>query len=168
MTALPAPWFAHAPFGPHDAHGRATTEDGLRFRCTMCGNCCTGPPGTVQLDEHELRTLASRLGLSQADFIERYTKPMTGAQGGAQHSLTERLTAFGYDCVFLDRESVPGKAICGVYEDRPAQCRTWPFWKRNLADERAWDRASATCPGINTGPLVPSQQVMLTRDASPI
>ena len=21
--------------------------DGLSFECTMCGNCCTGPPGAV-------------------------------------------------------------------------------------------------------------------------
>lgn len=157
-------WFEAAPFGPVGGDGRPLVENGLRFRCTMCGNCCTGVPGTVQLDDGELRALADRVGVSEAEFVERYTKPMDG--GG--RSLTERLTAFGYDCVFLDRTTIPGKAVCGVYEDRPLQCKTWPFWKRNLADERSWDRAGATCPGMNTGPLTPSKRVRLTRDTSPI
>ena len=160
----PREWFDASPFGPPGKSGPKTTEPGLRFRCTMCGNCCTGPPGTVQLDQSELARLAKRLGITEPQFIAKYTKPMaTGA-----HTLTETLTAFGYDCIFLDRKTVTGKAVCGVYEDRPAQCKTWPFWKRNLTDERAWDRAAATCPGMNTGPLVAPRRVRLTRDASPI
>jgi Fe-S-cluster containining protein len=154
-------WFERSPFTPEP--GTRSVENGLRFRCTMCGNCCTGAPGTVLLDDAERGALARRLGVSEADFVDQYTKPM---EGGV--SLRERLTAFGWDCVFLDRTTIPGKAVCGVYEDRPLQCRTWPFWKRNLTDERAWDRAGATCPGINAGPLTPARRVRLTRDLSPI
>lgn len=153
-------WFERSPFTPGVRGG---VEGGLRFRCTMCGNCCTGAPGTVVLDAGERRALAGALGLGEAEFLERYTKPMDGGV-----SLGERLTAFGWDCVFLDRTAVPGRAVCGVYEHRPLQCRTWPFWKRNLGDERAWDRAGATCPGINAGPLTPARLVRLTRDSSPI
>ena len=156
-------WFEAAPYGPEDGRGRRRVEQGLRFACTMCGNCCSGVPGTVMVDAGEVATLSKRLGVDEAEFVERYTKPVEG-----ELSITERLTAFGWDCVFLDRMSVPGRAVCGVYEDRPGQCRTWPFWKRTLADERAWDRASATCPGMNKGPLVPARLVRLTRDASPI
>jgi len=164
MSGQTADWFEASPFGPKNEQGQAVSESGLRFRCTMCGNCCTGPPGTVQLDARELARLASRLGLSESTFTERFTKPMEGHL----RSLTEKLTAFGYDCVFLDRTSVPGKAVCGVYEDRPLQCKTWPFWKRNLASESDWDRAVATCPGMNTGALTTPARVRLTRDASPI
>ncbi len=156
-------WFDRSPFGPTDMDGNPTTEQGLRFRCTMCGNCCTGPPGTVMLDADERAALSQHLGMNDDAFVEQYTKPMDGGV-----SLSERLTAFGWDCVFLDRTTIPGKAVCGVYEARPRQCRTWPFWKMNLKDERAWDRASATCPGMNAGPLAPARAVRLTRDASPI
>ncbi len=156
-------WFERSPFGPPDEDGQSSTEKGLRFRCTMCGNCCTGAPGTVMLDASARTALAKLLQLSEPDFVEQYTKPIDGGI-----SLGERLTAFGWDCVFLDRTTVPGKAVCGVYESRPIQCRTWPFWKRNLVEERAWDRASVTCPGMNTGPLTPARTVRLTRDASPI
>ena len=163
MSSAATDWFEAAPFGPGDDRRHTTTEDGLRFRCTMCGNCCTGAPGTVALGESDVAALSSRLGLRPASFIEQYTKPMDGGL-----SLTERLTAFGWDCVFLDRTSVLGKAVCGVYEDRPLQCRTWPFWKRNLETPRSWDQASQTCPGMNSGPLHESRAVRLTRDKSPI
>lgn len=156
-------WFEDSPFGPADRNGARQPESGLRFACTMCGNCCTGPPGTVMVDQRERAALAEHFGLSVADFVERYTKPVDGGI-----TLAERVTAFGHDCVFLDRTTVPGRAVCGVYEHRPRQCRTWPFWKRNLADERAWDRAAATCPGMNTGSLRSAREVRLTRDSSPI
>src|SRR5882724_869738 len=105
---------------------------GLAFSCTMCGNCCTGPQGYVLVTEAETAGLAARLGLSVADFAARYThKESTG------RSLNEHKTEHGYDCIFLDREKIPGKAVCGVYEDRPAQCRTWPFWKSNLTSKNA-------------------------------
>ncbi|MGD1916610.1 MAG: YkgJ family cysteine cluster protein [Phycisphaerales bacterium] len=163
MSSAAKDWFEAAPFGPADDQGHASTEDGLRFQCTQCGNCCTGAPGTVLLSEHDILALSTRLGVDRAGFTERYTKPMDGGL-----SLSERLTAFGWDCVFLDRETVPGKAVCGVYEDRPVQCRTWPFWKKNLDDPRSWDRATQTCPGMNSGPLHDSYAVRLTRDQSPI
>lgn len=156
-------WFERSPFGPRNAANHAKTENGLRFACTMCGNCCTGVPGTVMVSQAEIAALANRLGIDPEAFERKYTKATEEGR-----SLVERLTAFGWDCVFLDRASVPGKAVCGVYHDRPAQCRTWPFWKRNLIDERSWASASATCPGMNRGPLVPARSVRLTRDASPI
>ena len=163
MSPVAEDWFERSPFGPPDAEGRRTTEDGLRFRCTMCGNCCTGALGTVAIDDAEIDALARRLGIAREAFIERYTKPMETGR-----SLVEKLTAFGWDCVFLDRTSVPGKAVCGLYEDRPLQCRTWPFWKQNLESERAWNRASAACPGMNHGPLHDARTVRLTRDKSPV
>ena len=37
-------------------------------------------------------------------------------------------------CVFLNSSS--GK--CGIYDARPVQCRTYPFWPSLLEDEEAW------------------------------
>ncbi|MEQ8844729.1 MAG: YkgJ family cysteine cluster protein [Phycisphaerales bacterium] len=163
MSAAARDWFDAAPFGPVDEHGRPRVERGLRFSCTMCGNCCTGAPGTVALEDADVVALSNRLGLEREAFVAGYTKPMDGGL-----SLNERLTAFGWDCVFLDRTAVPGKAVCGVYEDRPLQCRTWPFWKANLASERAWASASRTCPGMNRGRLHAAEAIRVTREGSPI
>lgn len=133
---------------------------GLRFSCTMCGNCCTGPEGYVLFNDAEAKALAARFGISVAEFVERYTKDTVFGR-----SLAEKRTPHGLDCVFLDREKIPGKAVCGVYEDRPAQCRTWPFWREIISSRANWERTKRTCPGIDQGPLVPPQQIRILRDS---
>lgn len=131
---------------------------GLRFSCTMCGNCCTGPEGYVLVNDAEVAALATRLGMSDAEFRKQYTHISI-----AGLSLTEKLTPFGRDCIFLDRDKIPGKAVCGVYEDRPRQCRTWPFWKSNLHSRRHWERAKQICPGMDRGTFVPVEEVRIRR-----
>lgn len=136
-----------------------TGEEGLRFKCTMCGNCCTGPEGYVLVSEAELSALARRFGMTDQEFTDRYTH-MT-APG---RSLIEQITEYGHDCVFLDRTSIPGKAVCGVYEDRPAQCRTWPFWKSVLVSRRNWELFKRRCPGMGQGPSYTPVQIRIMRD----
>jgi Fe-S-cluster containining protein len=145
-------WFAR-PDAPEGGKG-------LRFGCTMCGNCCSGPPGYVLVDDDECAALARRLGLGVEDFIRQYTNVMSEGR-----SLNERHGPSGYDCVFLDRQTVPGKAVCGVYEDRPKQCRSWPFWPSLLASRRSWEAARRTCPGIDRGELIPLERVRVLRDS---
>lgn len=153
-------WFA--PVDPR------TGEAGLRFQCTMCGNCCTGPEGYVLVSPAEIAALAARFNLSAADFTDRYTHETIHGRSLVEH-ITPLTPAFGdgqgRDCVFLDRTTIPGKAICGVYEDRPAQCRTWPFWPSILKEKKNWERAKRTCPGIDTGTLIPIEEVRIRRDA---
>lgn len=134
-------------------------EPGLRFSCTMCGNCCTGPEGYVLVSDAEAAALACRLSITVEEFTARYTQQTLRGR-----SLKERPSDFGADCVFLDREKIPGKAVCGVYEDRPAQCRTWPYWKSNLTSRWAWERARRTCPGIGQGPRSTPVQIRIARD----
>ena len=135
--------------------------DGLRFECTQCGNCCTGPEGAVWFTEEEGRRMAERVGLDEATFLRRHARRL--APGW---SLKERKTAYGFDCVFLDRDTVPGKAVCGLYEARPTQCRTWPFWKEVIESPEAWDAAKRTtpCPGMGRGSLVPVEAIRIQRD----
>ena len=137
----------------------ATGEDGLRFSCTMCGNCCSGPEGYVLIDDDEADALAKRLQLSLADFLERYAR-----ETSMGISLIEKLSPFGQDCIFLDREKIPGKAVCGVYEDRPKQCRTWPFWTSVIRSRATWERTKRTCPGIGKGTRYTVQQIRIARD----
>jgi Fe-S-cluster containining protein len=135
------------------------TGPGLRFRCTQCGNCCTGPEGYVLYTAQEGAAIAARLGMTFEEFERTCTKETVRGR-----SLAERATPHGLDCIFLERRSVPGRAVCGIYEDRPMQCRTWPFWKSVVRSEQSWAVASRSCPGINKGPLTPPQQVRVLRD----
>ena len=141
-----------------DAPDEKTGTGGLRFACTMCGNCCTGPEGYVLVNDEECAALAARLGMATSEFVERYTHVLPVGR-----SLIERTTSFGNDCVFLDRDKFPGKAVCGVYEDRPRQCRTWPFWDSILRSRRDWERAARVCPGIDKGNFVPSDKIRIQR-----
>lgn len=144
-------WFAR----PDPASGAT----GLSFSCTMCGNCCTGPEGYVLVTEAETAALAARLGIDAHEFLARFTKTTEFGR-----SLTEKASSFGHDCVFLDREKIPGRAVCGVYEDRPTQCRTWPFWKTIIQSRAHWERVKRTCPGIDRGPRYTVQQIRVLRD----
>jgi Fe-S-cluster containining protein len=121
--------------------------DGLRFRCTQCGDCCTGAEGYVWVNQAEIDAMAARLGMEPAAFEEAYVRRV-----GIRRSLTERP---GGDCVLLDAET----RGCTVYTDRPRQCRTWPFWDSNLRSPEAWDEAAAACPGCNKGQLVPLETI---------
>ena len=94
--------------------------------------------------------MAAHVGMEYPEFLVRYTRVIDG-----HRSLNEIDTVHGFDCVFLDREKVPGKAVCGLYEVRPTQCRTWPFWPEVVESERAWNRTkkNTPCPGMGNGQL---------------
>jgi Fe-S-cluster containining protein len=94
-------------------------KDGLRFTCTRCGNCCTGAPGYVWVNEEELQAIAQFRGESVEEVTGLYTRM-------ARRGRTLRDNADG-DCVFYDQEQG-----CTIYSVRPRQCRTWPFWHTNV------------------------------------
>jgi Fe-S-cluster containining protein len=119
---------------------------GLHFRCTRCGQCCTGEPGYVWIDQLELETIARSLDETPERFRAQYTR--TGRRG-----LTLRERSNG-DCVFYDPS-----AGCTIYAVRPRQCRTWPFWDSNVATPEAWDRTGRVCPGAGTGDLIPVDEI---------
>lgn len=123
----------------------STTEpwykDGLRFKCTACGDCCTGAPGYVWVNQAEIVAIADRLKMAVAAFEKKYVR-----QIGVRRSLMEYKNG---DCVFFDNKS----RKCKVYEQRPRQCRTWPFWNSNLRSPETWAETCEVCPGSGKGKL---------------
>lgn len=148
-------WFDH----PDPTGTTETGEVGLRFTCTQCGRCCTGPTGFVLFNDKEAGAMARSLKITKDAFYEQYTRDTIVGR-----SLNENLTEHGYDCVFLTRDEKTGKAGCSVYASRPEQCRTWPFWDSNLTSKRAWASASKGCPGMDTGELHPPKHIRITRE----
>ena len=123
-------------------------SDGLRFECTQCGDCCSGSEGYVWVNQEEIDGMANRLGMDSAAFEEQFVKRV-----GVRRSLKERP---GGDCVLLD----PQTRKCTAYEERPRQCKTWPFWQSNIRTPEAWAEAAQACPGCNKGDLVPLEQIV--------
>jgi Fe-S-cluster containining protein len=121
-------------------------RDGLRFTCTRCGKCCTGEPGFVWVNEAELAAIAELRGEPVEEVTALYSRPSRG-------KWTLREQANG-DCVFYER----GRG-CTVYEVRPRQCRTWPFWESNVATPADWRRTVADCPGSGEGELIPVEEI---------
>jgi len=64
--------------------------------------------------------MALKLDISVDDFMNKYTRRV-GKGATSRFELKEIRVANSrsYDCVFLDRSSIPGKAICALYD---AQC----------------------------------------------
>ncbi len=114
---------------------------GLRFECSQCGDCCTGAPGFVWVNKKEIESLAASVGVAVEEFEKKYVRRI-----GIRKSLVEFPNG---DCVFFDGD----KRCCMVYEARPRQCRTWPFWQSNLKSPRAWADTCEACPGSGKGKL---------------
>lgn len=125
-------------------------EAGLAFACTRCGNCCTGEPGTVLVDEQEIAALGTLVALDDAAFRALCTRALPSGR------IVLRERANG-DCVFWS-----ARAGCTVYAERPRQCRTWPFWRSVVASPAAWRAAAAGCPGMDQGPLHAAREVRAT------
>jgi len=121
---------------------------GLRFECTQCGDCCSGSEGYVWVNQEEIDAMASRVGLEPKVFEEKYVKRV-----GIRRSLKERP---GGDCVLLDEQT----RKCTAYEERPRQCKTWPFWDSNIRTPDAWEETAQACPGCNKGNLVPLETII--------
>lgn len=117
-------------------------QDGLRFQCSQCGDCCTGAPGYVWVNKAEIEALAVKLEMTVPTFEAKYVR-----QVGVRKSLVEYPNG---DCVFFD--GVERK--CTVYEARPRQCRTWPFWDSNVRTPEAWAQTCEVCPGSGKGQVV--------------
>jgi hypothetical protein len=129
--------------------GHPWYEDGLRFTCSQCGDCCTGGPGYVWVDDEEIETIARHLGIDRETFEAKYVRNI-----GRGKSLGE-LDDSNWDCVFLDGQT----RKCSVYEVRPRQCRTWPFWESNVESPETWERTCQVCPGSGRGEFVPLEVI---------
>lgn len=132
-------------FEPHNMNWY---KEGLRFECTGCGQCCTGAPGYVWLSAQEIDAMATHLNISKEEFMRRYTRSIFG-----RHSLIEDKKNF--DCIFLKDKK------CEVYSVRPKQCRTFPWWKENLASKASWKEVAERCEGIDApgAPVVPFEKI---------
>jgi Fe-S-cluster containining protein len=129
---------------------------GLSFRCTACGACCTGEPGHVWVEDHEVRAMAKVRALSPRAFRKAYVRRV-----GRRESLKERENG---DCVMLEG------GRCTVYEAKPLRCTTFPFWKPVLESPEEWDATAVRCEGIGQGDHYSLEEIeqLLAGDQTPL
>ena len=110
-------------------------KNGLPFHCTQCGACCTGSPGYVWINDEEIVAMAKHLNISLETFIKKYTRSVYGRRALLEHPKT-------YDCIFLQNKT------CTLYNARPMQCKTYPWWPEILSSKKAWEEEAERCEGI--------------------
>jgi len=90
--------------------------------CATCeGNCCIGESGYIWIAKSEIETLAKELHMNLIEFTDKYLFKV-----GYRYSIKEKIIGEkNYACVFFDLD----KKQCSVYNARPNQCRTFPFWE---------------------------------------
>ena len=176
-----------------DREAVATTKpfwrEGLRFECTGCGRCCQNE-GEVWFDSEEFVDLVRSLRLPPADVLNTYVElvmngwikmksksqlnssvsPISSVPRSIQGELKDQ-------CIFLSEDG----RKCSIYEVRPLQCRTYPYWPRILSDKQEWDKEAVLpeelpgrhwtptdggCEGINhsEAPLVPATTIYRNKE----
>jgi Fe-S-cluster containining protein len=122
------------------------TKEGFKFgfdpeACKACkGRCCTGKTGHVWLKEKDIEAISDRLALDVDTFVMEYLVRIHN-----RFSLKELKIKGQCDCVLLDSRT----KRCSVYDVRPEQCRTYPFWNCFKKNPQV---AINECPGAK--PLV--------------
>ncbi|MCI7363511.1 MAG: YkgJ family cysteine cluster protein [Campylobacter lanienae] len=109
-------------------------QDGFNYefdssKCDECGGkCCVGESGYIWISEDEIKSLGEYLGykteLIKEIFLEKF---------GNRYSIKEKPYKGGFACIFFDEKN----KNCSIYEYRPNQCRSFPFWehfKRNFKE----------------------------------
>jgi Fe-S-cluster containining protein len=104
----------------------------------------------VLISDQEIEALARRVSVSVEEFRTVYTRTLRRGE----ISLREKRN---HECVFFERDKG-----CSVYENRPRQCRTWPFWHGVVATEARWNEEAEDCPGMNRGGLHPAEEIART------
>ena len=120
------------------------TEVGYNFGfrygfCDECGGrCCTGESGYIWISEEEAAAVSVLLSMSIDEFADKYLFRASG-----KLSIKEKEFADGHACIFFDENA----KNCSIYEARPAQCRTFPFWEYFKTH---YEEALKECPALIT------------------
>ena len=102
------------------------TQEGYAYafessKCEECGGkCCTGESGNIFVNRDEIEAIAAHLDLDIELFVRDYLRKV-----GYKYSIKELLRQDSYECLFFDDKA----KMCTIYEVRPKQCRTFPFWE---------------------------------------
>ena len=137
--------------------------DAFPFSCTECGKCCK-TQGEVFLAPEDITLAAKIRAQTPVDFVQQYAAsyllspsalregkdiPSSSSSPSSTKVVLASLESLVEDqqvwirlregeegaCVFLEKET----NHCQIYEARPTQCRTYPFWPSIMKAPDAWN-----------------------------
>jgi len=108
--------------------------------CNTCeGNCCIGESGYIWINRDEMKNLSQLLNVTVEELKEKYLNKFN-----YKFSIKEKkLSQNNFACMFFDLTLKQ----CSIYDARPGQCRTFPFWDYFKENEK---EVYEECPGIKT------------------
>ncbi|RAX58351.1 hypothetical protein CCZ01_02740 [Helicobacter monodelphidis] len=94
--------------------------------CEQCnGFCCRGKSGYIFVRYAEIEALAQWLKIDIQECMQKYIKKV-----GYRFSFIEKQiigeNGSEFACIFFDEQ----KERCSIYESRPSQCKTFPYWEQ--------------------------------------
>ncbi len=122
-------------------------HDGVQFSCQGSGKCCVshGEFGFVYMTLADRKRMAKSLQMSTSVFTKKYCRKSDG--------FYHLIDGANQACIFLKNKS------CSVYEGRPTQCRTWPFWPEVMGAKTWKNEVAKFCPGVGKGKTWSKQEI---------
>ena len=114
----------------------------------------------MYLSQKDVSLLESKFQIGYTEFVKAYCRWVEWGEG-ERLSLKEKAN---FDCIFWDMG-------CTVYQSRPLQCRTYPFWESIVSSRQAWEAAAKDCQGIGFGNLHCKEEIdgcLAQRDMEPV
>tara|TARA_B110000116_G_C16611584_1_gene479664 strand:+ start:66 stop:515 length:450 start_codon:yes stop_codon:yes gene_type:complete len=123
-------------------------KEKINFKCQGSSNCCVSRNsyGYVYLDKNDTKKLSNYVKLSIKKFLKIYCDETDGFTHFKENNKNGK-------CQFLSKKK------CTIYNARPTQCRTWPFWDENM-NAKTWnEEISKFCPGIGKGKIYSAKKI---------
>lgn len=106
-----------------------------RIDCLECANCCRNY--SPRFKQPDIKRIAKRLRLKEGELVARYLKLDEDGDYVVQQS----------PCPFLGEDNA-----CSVYEDRPSDCRRYPYTDEDVLLKRVQLtlKNATVCPAVYT------------------
>lgn len=136
-----------------------TFENGVKFACNFCGDCCRGfDEGEVYLYFEDIKRLADELDLKGEKGLHKFAKKYLKITNNTFYWKEERqergknytIPTLGFKfidedqhCEFLGKDNK-----CTIYHAAPYQCKCFPFWQMMVSSPKNLKEYSKKCPGL--------------------
>lgn len=120
-------------------------DKAISFACTSCGKCCKSYNNQIKVYLNTIETIqiSDHIGADIDEFQKKYIDIHYDQHQNELISLKSNENKT--NCIFLKQNQ------CSIYEVRPTQCRTYPYWPQHMLGKNTWlKEASSTCEGMST------------------
>lgn len=132
--------------------------ENFSFKCQDCGDCCRHEPGFVLILDKEIRRISKFLKIPSTQFLQDYCYPFgqieISIDGKIDKTKFKQIYSLkekdNFDCIFWEKKNEKNSCGCNIYNVRPLQCRSYPFWLSSFNDKESFNQNIKRCRGFMT------------------